>query len=69
MECVLCGVAWEYHWARIQGHEFQESDAVLPWCCMACCAAGQALPGHFACAPTAACGHGTHEATCHGQLA
>lgn len=34
------------------------------WCCMACCHAGQPLPGHFGCHPTQSCGQG-----CAGILA
>ena len=42
-------------WLNMEGEE--------PWCCMACCEAGFAQPGHFACTPCS----GGHDPQTHGE--
>lgn len=47
------------HEVQAPGHEptcHGESPDAPGWCCMACCERGGPVHGHFACAPTPACG-------------
>lgn len=60
---VVSGDAWD-----IEGAEDEDEEIDSAWCCMACCAAGSPLQGHWLCNPRHDCGTEAHTGRTHGVL-